>query len=296
MVLSLQSLLKTIKFPVVCYFYIARKGVIGLQEGNLDIDLEFLRREMLLIATEFDKFCAENDLRYFICCGSLLGGVRHGGFIPWDDDFDVAMPRSDYQKFLAKWEDSDNIKRISLGMAGYYKVGTPSKLYNPEYVIEEKYEFENGMPKYNPYGIFIDIFPLDNYPDTLIGHFVNAYVGKILQAKSFSQFKMNKRKVTSRIIFTFLRFIPAYVFKFIYKISQNLISKKSAKRFWGYGIETTFSNLVADEDILFPLAQIKFSGLNLKAPNNPDGYLKKNHFQIRILQRSLPIYDNKIFY
>ncbi len=242
--------------------------------SNLKVDLELLHREMLLIAKEFDEFCTANELTYFICSGSLLGAVRHGGFIPWDDDFDVAMPREDYQKFLEKWENTNNIKRISIGMPGYFKVSTPSKLHNPKYAIEEKNEFENGMPKYNPYGIFIDVFPLDNYPDTLMGHFVNKYVGRILQTKAFSQFKMNKRDMISRLIFKLFKLIPKSFFSFIYRKSQFLITKKATKRFWGYGVETVFFNLIADEKILFPVTKINFSGLTLNAPQNPEGYLK----------------------
>jgi len=229
---------------------------------------------MLEIAKEFDKFCTANDLSYFICGGSLLGAIRHNGFIPWDDDFDVAMPRKCYQEFLKKWVDLDTIKHISIGMPGYYKVGTPSKLHNPKYVIEEKYDVENGMPKYNPYGIFIDIFPLDNYPDTFTGRLINKYVGRILQIKEFSKFTMKKRSRISRLIFKLFKLVPECFISAIYRKSQHLITKKSTKRFWGYGIESPVSNLIADEEHLFPLAQIKFSDLNLNAPNNPDVYLK----------------------
>ena len=59
-----------------------------LQEAELDIFKEFIR------------ICQENHLRYFICGGSFLGAIRHKGFIPWDDDIDVAMPRPDFEIFL----------------------------------------------------------------------------------------------------------------------------------------------------------------------------------------------------
>lgn len=63
-------------------------------------NLSQLQTEELKILKIFIKLCDENDLTYFVCGGSFLGAVRHQGFIPWDDDIDVAMPRPDFEKFL----------------------------------------------------------------------------------------------------------------------------------------------------------------------------------------------------
>ncbi len=59
-----------------------------------------LRKAEVAILDEFDRVCRENHLRYYLFYGTLLGAIRHSGFIPWDDDIDVAMPREDYQKLL----------------------------------------------------------------------------------------------------------------------------------------------------------------------------------------------------
>lgn len=63
---------------------------------NNDQELKQIQIEML---REFIKICKDNDLRYFLLGGSCLGAVRHKGYIPWDDDIDVGMPRSDYKNF-----------------------------------------------------------------------------------------------------------------------------------------------------------------------------------------------------
>ena len=55
---------------------------------------------LLDLLLKFDEVCKNNDLRYFLSCGSMLGAVRHKGFIPWDDDIDVCMPREDYDRLL----------------------------------------------------------------------------------------------------------------------------------------------------------------------------------------------------
>ena len=54
-----------------------------------------------------DDFCVQNNLRYFLCGGSCLGAIRHGGFIPWDDDIDIAMPRQDYDIFVQSFKAKD---------------------------------------------------------------------------------------------------------------------------------------------------------------------------------------------
>lgn len=65
-----------------------------------EIDIEELKKIEIKILKFIKKICEENNLSYFLCNGTLLGAIRHKGFIPWDGDIDICMPRKDYQKFL----------------------------------------------------------------------------------------------------------------------------------------------------------------------------------------------------
>ena len=70
----------------------------------MKIDLQKLWECELDILEHFDQFCRNNGLKYSLAYGTLLGAVRHGGFIPWDDDIDVIMPRKDYEYLVNNWD------------------------------------------------------------------------------------------------------------------------------------------------------------------------------------------------
>ena len=74
-----------------------------------------IRKVQLDMLSAFHTFCEENNLRYFLDAGSLLGAIRHNGFIPWDDDIDLGMPRIDYERAISLGED---------GFGGHYKIMT----------------------------------------------------------------------------------------------------------------------------------------------------------------------------
>lgn len=78
--------------------------------------LRKVQLEQLEIAKEIRRVCEENDIRYFLAYGTMLGAVRHQGFIPWDDDMDMGMVRSEYEKFCRiapeKLDPSDNLRSV----------------------------------------------------------------------------------------------------------------------------------------------------------------------------------------
>ena len=118
-----------------------------------------LKKIQLEILDTVAAFCEENGIRYWIDCGTLLGAIRHKGYIPWDDDIDIGMLRPDYDRFLAEFNGSqEKYKAYSVENDpnfhySYAKVlDTETILYEPD---------KNG----NKLSINIDVFVYDNVPD-----------------------------------------------------------------------------------------------------------------------------------
>ena len=117
-----------------------------------ELTLEECKKISLEILIDIADFCDRHGLRYFFSVGTLLGAVRHQGFIPWDDDIDIMMPRPDYIRLLNEYEGPYRILKPSAGLLYY------AKAYDPKTV---KYEADTDYRKNQAIGVDIDIFPLD---------------------------------------------------------------------------------------------------------------------------------------
>ena len=122
-------------------------------------DIHDLQQKILGNLMALDKVCREYGLRYYLWAGTMLGAVRHKGFIPWDDDIDVAMPRRDYEVLLAHCKE---------WMPYPYKVIAPetdSKYPYPFAKIEDVTTTVMERPDFKYLeGVYVDIFPLDGFP------------------------------------------------------------------------------------------------------------------------------------
>lgn len=114
------------------------------------------------ILLEIDRICKEADLHYYIYAGTLLGAVRHGGFIPWDDDIDIVMMREDYEKFPAACDIFLDRERYALQTIHSDPVcNNPwMKLHDRNTAFISNIRRDGAME-----GVNVDIFPVDNAPD-----------------------------------------------------------------------------------------------------------------------------------
>lgn len=122
--------------------------------------LEQIHNRMYEMIIEFDKFCREHGLTYYLNFGTLIGAVRHQDFIPWDDDVDICMMRDDYEKLIAYSNINDEIDIVSFKNSHYYYHPYPycNIADKNSVMVEHNTQYLTGK------GIFLDVFPLDNIP------------------------------------------------------------------------------------------------------------------------------------
>ncbi len=125
-----------------------------------ELTLAELQHESLKILEEVHDFCVSRGIRYSIAYGTLIGAVRHGGFIPWDDDIDIVMPRPDYDRFFKEFSSetlaavSENDKKSLLAFGRVYDTGRTTC----ETLIPHEKNYHGG--------VWIDVFPLDGASDS----------------------------------------------------------------------------------------------------------------------------------
>jgi lipopolysaccharide cholinephosphotransferase len=120
-----------------------------------------LRHVQLGILDEVDRACRSLGLTYYLAWGTLLGAVRHGGYIPWDDDIDLMMFRSDYEALAAHLAQAQGTGRWSVGSAQT----TPNWPYPFMKVSDERTRWVESSDLAVPIGVNIDIFPIDGHAD-----------------------------------------------------------------------------------------------------------------------------------
>jgi lipopolysaccharide cholinephosphotransferase len=233
--------------------------------------LDKLHNIELEILDEFVRICNKYNLEYFLVGGSLLGAIRHEGFIPWDDDIDIGMPRKDYEKLIEVCSSDLNEKY-------YTKSYKTSIAYWPMFAKICKYNTvfleKDFLASDDSNGIFIDIFPYDNtVPISALQYFQNFLISKV--GNMICRKIETKKNVRKNILKNFA--VNIFSFKFLQSLQQSIMSffnifKCKHVTSWGgkYGIP----NETYLKTSFYPLIYVGFEGKMHKAPKEWDLYLR----------------------
>lgn len=225
----------------------------------------------LKILTEFDRICREHNLSYFLFAGTLLGAVRHGGFVPWDDDVDVIMPRQDYERIIEIYNQHNQIPGLKALRYTY-----PKGIWN---LIKVQH---TEIPS-----LFIDIFPSDFYYKQLsikeneeLSNTLKQLIVDHVQGQStwpsaevfhhsFMELALEKLPALKPIpdVKPMLMYGPEYL--------------HATVKYWAY-----------DYDMVFPLRPIQFEGHTFLGPNDPDLCLTLHYGDYMRLPTSLHMHTN----
>ena len=264
---------------------IARESSLLYELSSEEIRL--IKSLLIEMYNDIADLCRKSGLAMMLIGGSALGAVRHKGFIPWDDDLDLCMPRTDYNKF---------VQLLELGRLGdKYSFTVPSKendtrnlflkVYRKGTVFSEVLDSVMPFPK----GVFIDIFPIENAPKSRLRRRVKGFLSDVLSFISVSvlyyqypsdeyrKFMSSNKEAHARyrlrrvLGFTF-SFMPHQKWAYLYDrfVQQEreegyCTIPTGTRHYWGETLPT---------EIFFPMSKGRFENVDVNLPNNADAYLR----------------------
>lgn len=237
------------------------------------LSIEEAKKIELDILDFIDSFCKEHGINYWINYGTLIGAIRHKGFIPWDDDIDLSMTRENYEKFIQLFsEKQSRYKLLSLETDDQY-FNNFIKIVDPTTKI-----IDTRNTKTYDSGVFIDIFPMDTFNDTKVVDI--CYKLESFKLLSFSKHKNivygdSKLKDLIRTLFWLL----------LRPVSPRFFANQIEKQIQKYRVENgkyiAFIPSKAKEKEIFPrdmfdeLIETPFEHFVLPAPKHFDAVLKQ---------------------
>ena len=160
--------------------------------NNNYLNLREIQLSSLYILEQVALICDENELRYFLMYGTLIGAVRHSGFIPWDDDVDIMMPRQDYEK-LKKILKRDN--EVAENSLKYFDSESKLYPYMIARVCDTRYAIDVTNEKDYGGGTFVDIYPYDSMANNW---FLREWMGMFAGIFSSMYFQSTRMRFTSK--------------------------------------------------------------------------------------------------
>lgn len=221
------------------------------------------------------RVCMNHGLKYSLVFGTLLGAVRHGGFIPWDDDIDIIMPRDDYERLISIWDQ--------VAPQGYLlqnKRTDPDFTQNFTKIRKDKTTFiQHEAEKAKKYhtGVFVDIFPADRVAPTKLSRKMQYFASalNLLCSRGYASGKTGLIGMMEKIVLS----LPKHVQLNIYHLTERHIAK------WGKCLDTewyspcTFNacKRYFSTDLFESISSIEFNGKKYSCVSDYDNMLKTTY-------------------
>lgn len=244
----------------------------------IESDLEKTKALQVEILEEVDIFCKENNIEYFLFAGTLLGAIRHKGYIPWDDDIDICMRRKEYEIFIQKFSSKKTKLFTASRCKNYYYPFAKISMVGTKTI--ESIEYAKDL------GINIDVFPIDNIPNGTKKQ--KKYFKKIISQRTMlghiisSKRAFGVKKLLFFLYFLFKGFPSAK--KCIDLLNKNASSYENESThlvgltIWDFNLKNAFSSDCLDEK-----TTVTFEGLSFPAPKGYDSLLKKLYGDYMVL-------------
>ena len=239
-----------------------------------EIGIEELKRHQLEMLLKIDMFCRQNNLKYTLAYGTLIGAVRHKGYIPWDDDIDIAMPRPSYDYFIQHFNGCFEELQVFAPELDIAYYAPYANVCDKRTILKEKKLSHRGTE----IGIKIDVFPIDGTPDDEI-----EYKELMIKCSKYREIMSDKRmllsyqdkslflKLAAKKVMYSVRSFEMYQQKILDICKQN-----------------SFDNSMYVDNIAYPVysytrvpkyyfdsfIEVEFEGTKLLSIENYDGYLR----------------------
>lgn len=238
--------------------------------SNISIYMKQHLREVQMkefsILCAIRDICEKNDIDYWLDGGTLLGAMRHGGFIPWDDDIDIAMRKSDIPRFVeaAKRELPKGLFLQTMETDPSCRLPIIKVRDMNSFIVEYGDDFRREYQK----GLFVDIFPLMPYPN-VSRKFCKKIIKGYCKANAIlkQQHTYSWRSVAELFWFGGKRIY----FYTVWKLANLFLPRKT---YFSNSIETNGYGIIHKVVDIFPTSRISFEGETFRAPANADQYLR----------------------
>lgn len=232
---------------------------------------------------EFKKICDKHDIKFYLRGGSVMGAVKYAGFVPWDDDMDIAVPRNDYERLIELFKDKIIANKYVINS---YKYCEELHCYFPRMSLIESERIKLGLPKNTNLGLHLmDIFPLDGAPNNMVLrkiYFIKIYFLRALASIGTQYVGEMKNMHTKKqqIVINILRclkldkvIVQRRIYETLDKIyKSNLLGKSN---YAGTITASLFAKEVMRKEIWGEGTYQKFGDIYVRIPDKSDEYLKR---------------------